>query len=283
MADSRLKELRGAVDPTQPLPLYHQVRQRLERWIERHLEPGAELPTEAELMEAFDVSRVTVRQAISELLADGALFRPKPRSRLRRATPRVHQELRRLPGFFRDDVLAAGMSPAVDVISSGVVRDERVAELLHVHADADLVKLLRLHSGSGQPMALQASYLPATLFPGILDHDVAGSLFTLTDEVYGQRITGARQRVYAREARAEEAQLLHVPQRAPVLVVERVSFSKAGVPLEYFRCCLRADSYDFTVALGDLAERAPHRRGSEEGQGPEGMAEVGAPAAASRS
>lgn len=254
------------MDPTHPLPLYHQVKESLERWIVRNLEPGAELPTEAELMAAFEVSRVTVRQAISELLADGALFRPKPRSRLRRATPRVHQELRRLPGFFRDDILSAGISPAVTLITADTVRDERVAELLHVHADADLVRLLRLHSGNGQPMALQASYLPASLFPGLLDHDLTSSIFTLTDEVYGQRITGARQRVYAREARAEEAQLLHLPQRAPVLVVERVSFSRAGLPIEYFRCSLRADSYDFTVALGDLAEPAPPARTPEEQQ-----------------
>ncbi len=253
MLDSRLRELRGGVDASLPLPLYHQVRRRLEGWIERHLEPGDELPTEAELTEAFAVSRVTVRQAIGELLGDGVLYRPKPRSRLKRAVPRVHQELRRLPGFFRDDLLAAGLAPEVKVLQVETITDERVAELLHVHVDAPLVKLSRLHSGNSQPMALQVSFLPQTLFPGLEGHDLASSLFTLTAEVYGQQMTGARQRVYARECRSDEARLLHLPQRAPVLVVERVSYTHAGLPVEFFRCCLRSDSYDFTTTLGDLA------------------------------
>lgn len=258
MLDQRLKELRGTVDASLPLPLYHQVRQRLERWIESNLRPGEDLPTEAELTEAFSVSRVTIRQAIGELLVDGVLYRPRPRSRVRRAVPRVHQELRRLPGFFRDDLLAAGIAPEVAVLQAGVTQDERVAELLRVHADADLVKLQRLHSGNSQPMALQVSYLPSSLFPNLLDHDLSGSLFTITAEEYGSQITGARQRVYARECRKDEARLLHLPLRAPVLVVERVSYTAAGVPVEFFRCSLRSDSYDFTTTLGDLADPAEH-------------------------
>ena len=256
MTDPKLDKLRGVVDATQPTPLYHQVRLRLGRWIERYLEPGEELPTESELGDVFAVSRVTVRQAIGELLADGILYRPKPRSRLRRATARVHQELRRLPGFFRDDVLAAGIDPEITVLQARVTRDERIAELLHLHAEADLVEIERLHAGNGQPMALQVSYLPLGLFPDLLDQDLSTSLFRLTADHYGQQVTGAKQRMYARECRAEEARALHLPHRAPALVVERVSYSKTRVPIEFFRCCLRPDSYDFTVALGDLADLA---------------------------
>lgn len=255
-----LSELRGVAVPTDATPLYHQVRVHLEAWVERHLAPGDELPTEIELAEAFAVSRVTVRQAVGELLSDGTLYRPKPRSRLRRSRARVHQELTRLPGFFRDDVLAAGIDPGVAVLQATVTRDERVAELLRVHADADLAKVERLHSGNGQPMALQISYLPLSLVPGLLQQDLTSSLFRLTAERYDLEMTGATQRVYAREARPEESRALYLPARAPALIVERVSFTATRVPVEFFRCCLRADSYDFTVTLGDLAE-APSRPG----------------------
>lgn len=253
MPDPRLSSLRGGLDPTQPTPLYHQVRMRLETWVARTLQPGEELPTESELGDAFAVSRVTVRQAIQELLADRVLYRPKPRSRLRRATARVHQELTRLPGFFRDDILAAGMDPSITVLRASVTRDERIAELLRTHANADLARIERLHSGSGQPMALQVSYLPLALFPDLLEQDLATSLFRLTADRYGHEVTGARQRLYARECRPDEAQTLRLPNRSPVLVVERVSYSAGRVPIEFFHCCLAPDSYDFTFALGDLA------------------------------
>ncbi len=253
MPDQRLASLRGGLDPSQPTPLYHQVRLRLEAWVTRNLEPGEELPTEGELGDAFGVSRVTVRQAVQELLTDRVLYRPKPRSRLRRATGRVHQELMRLPGFFRDDILAAGMDPSVTVLRASVTRDERIAELLRSHADADLARIERLHSGSGQPMALQVSYLPLALFPDLLEQDLSQSLFRLTADRYGHEVTGARQRLYARECRPEEAEVLRLPNRSPALIVERVSYAGGHLPIEFFRCCLAPDSYDFTFVLGDLA------------------------------
>lgn len=252
------------LDPSSPTPLYHQVRLQLETWIEKHLKPGEELPTEIELAEAFVVSRVTIRQAVGELLADGKLYRPKARSRLRRSNARVHQQMTRLPGFFTDDVLAAGINPEVVVLDAATVRDERVAELLHVHPDADLVRVERLHTGDGQPMGLQVSYLPLSLFPGLLDRDLSTSLFRLAADDYGLAITGARQRVYARECRAEEAKALQLPARAPALAVERVSYTADRLPVEFFRCCLRPDNYDFTVLLGDLSEGAS-------GPGPEAV------------
>jgi GntR family transcriptional regulator len=267
MPSPDLSKLRAALDPSSPTPLYHQVRLRLETWIENHLKPGEELPTEIELAAAFDVSRVTIRQAVGELLADGKLYRPKARSRLRRSNVRVHQQMTRLPGFFRDDVLAAGIDPEVVVLDASVVRDERVAELLHVHADADLARVERLHTGDGQPMAIQVSYLPLSLFPGLLQRDLSGSLFRIAADDYGLEITGARQRVFARECRPEEAKALQLPARAPALAVERVSYTANRVPVEFFRCCLRPDNYDFTVLLGDLAEGATH---SETGAAPWG-------------
>jgi len=272
MPDPRLSSLRSGLDPTQPTPLYHQVRLRLETWVARNLQPGEELPTEGELGEAFAVSRVTVRQAIQELLTDRVLYRPKPRSRLRRATARVHQELMRLPGFFRDDILAAGMDPTVTVLRAGVTRDERIAEILRTHADADLARIERLHSGSGQPMALQVSYLPLALFPDLFEQDLSASLFRITADQYGLEVTGAKQRLYARECRPDEAEILRLPNRSPALVVERVSYSASRVPIEFFHCCLAPDSYDFTFALGDLADAnakasdaAPPRIGADTG------------------
>lgn len=261
MRDKGLDELRGTVEPARATPLYHQVRLQLQGWVEGHLDPGDELPSELELAEAFEVSRITVRQAVAELLADGALYRPKSRSRLRRASVRVHQELTRLRGFFRDDVLAAGMDPVVTVLQKGLVRDDRIAEMLRVHADTDIVRVERLHSGNGQPMTLQTSYFPHGPFPDLLAQDLSGSLFRLAAERYGLEMAGAQQRVYARACRAHESKALHLPARAPALVVERLSFTAAQVPVEFFECCLRADSYDLTLTLGALAGGPPEALG----------------------
>lgn len=248
-----LDELRGTVEPARATPLYHQVRLELQSWVERRLAPGEELPSELEIAEAFDVSRITVRQAVAELLADGVLYRPKSRSRLRRASVRVHQELTRLRGFFQDDVLAAGMDPSVTVLGKGLIRDDRIAEMLRVHPDTDIVRVERLHSGNSQPMTLQTSYFPHGPFPDLLAQDLSSSLFRLAAERYHLEMTGAQQRVYARACRAHESKVLHLPMRAPALVLERLSFTANRVPVEFFECCLRADSYDLTLTLGTFS------------------------------
>lgn len=91
-----------AVDKYSPVPLYHQVRRTIEGLIQvGGFQANQYVPIEEELSRMFGVSRITVRQAIAEMIEDGLLYRRRPRGRLHVAPPKVHQRLTRLRGFIQ--------------------------------------------------------------------------------------------------------------------------------------------------------------------------------------
>jgi GntR family transcriptional regulator len=230
-----------------PVPLYQQLREQLEARA-RELGPDQPLPTQQELCELFGVSRVTVRQALSQLMADGVVRRRRSRGRLY-FQPRVHQRLTRLRGFFTDDLLAAGLHSRTHVRSVRRLKDPHVSELLRLSEAAELFRVDRLHEADGAPTAIQVSYVPVAINPGFDRFDLSQSLFTLLEQLSGTPITHAVQRMSVRRASTEESLALRTGRYDPVIQVERVSFNASDRPLEYFLCALPAALYDFVMDL----------------------------------
>lgn len=239
-----------------PVPLYQQLREQLEARARQELGGDKPLPTEKELCELFGVSRITVRQALSQLIADGVVRRRRSRGRLY-FQPRVHQRLTRLRGFFADDLLAAGLHSRTHVRSVRRVSDAHAAELLRLDRADALFRIERLHEADGAPTALQVSYVPVAIGAGLDRLDLSQSLFALLEEVSGEPITHAVQRMSVRRASSEEGLVLHTGRYDPVIQVERVSFSASDRPLEYFSCALPAPLYDFVMEL-QLQDGSPH-------------------------
>lgn len=231
-----------------PVPLYQQLREQLED-LARRVGTDQPLPTQEELCNLFGVSRITVRQALSQLLADGVVRRRRSRGRLY-FQPRVQQRLTRFRGFFVDDLLAAGLHSRTHVCSVVRVKDARIAGLLEVAATDELFRIERLHEADGVPTALQVSYVPVAISPALDRLDLSESLLTLLEEVTGKAITGAMQHLSVRKATGEESTALHTGRYDPVIQVDRVSFDRTERPIEYFSCALPAALYDFVMELG---------------------------------
>ena len=243
-----------------PVPLYQQLREQLEARA-RELGPDEPLPTQEELCEQFGVSRITVRQALSQLLADGVVRRRRARGRLY-FQPRVHQRLTRLRGFFADDLLAAGLHSRAHVRSVRRIKDPYVAELLRLDETDELFRVERLHEAEAAPTALQVSYVPVAIYPALDRLDLSQSLFALLEQRSGQPITRAVQRMSVRRASTEEILVLHTGRYDPVIQLERVSYNANDRPVEYFSCALPGALYDFVMELGLT------------GESPQGMPEV---------
>ena len=100
---------RGELDHSSPIPLYHQVYSAILHDIrDGRLRLGDTLPTEAEIGERFSVSRITVRQAVADLVRAGHLVRERPRGPLVIESAPIEQHLARLTEFFIADALAQG-------------------------------------------------------------------------------------------------------------------------------------------------------------------------------
>lgn len=236
------------LDPTSPVPLYHQLRSALEEsW--RRLAPEAGLPTEHEIMARYRVSRITARRALDELIGDGVIRRPRPRGRLELVPPRVHQQLNRLRGFFWHDALAAGHRPDVRVLEVGQGNWPEINRYLELSPEASCFRIARLHGSGGRPLSYQVSYIASRDCPDLRLGDLSGSLLQMMEQRYGRRAQHAEQRLLVREATTAERGLLQLAPRSMIFEVDRVSYDTEARPIEYFVSALDVARFEFHTRM----------------------------------
>jgi GntR family transcriptional regulator len=233
------------LDPASPVPLYYQLQKALEQTWQARFGPDDELATEKEIMDEFNVSRITVRRALEQMMADGIIHRPTARGRLRWAPVKVRQQLNRLRGFFSDDALACGHHPRTRVleVSQGVW--PHANRLLGLPSGEQCYRISRLHESDGKPLSHQISMIPCSVCPALLLSDLSGSIFQMLESRYGHVIRHAEQRLIAREATPEELAQLQLPRRAHVFEIDRVSYTDNGRAVEYFVSVLDIVQYEF--------------------------------------
>lgn len=233
-----------------PIPLYYQIKTRLLEAIENgQLKPGDRVPSERELTERFSVSRMTARQALTELESQGYLFRVQGKGTFV-ATPKLEQPLAGLTSF-TEDMRRRGLEPGAEVLAAEEVSaGKKVAKLLGIAETAPIFRLERLRTAGGEPMALETSHVAVALCPGLLESEFRNqSLYRILADRCGIRLVKATQSLEAVPATAYEAEILHVREGTPLLLMERVSQDGAGQPVEFVRSLYRGDRYRFTTEL----------------------------------
>ncbi|GAA1379099.1 GntR family transcriptional regulator [Luteococcus sanguinis] len=216
-----------------------QVRQILERRIREELHAGDALESERELVNQLGVSRVTVRQAIGDLVDEGMLERTQGKGTFVTG-PRVNTRLH-LMSFSRE-MRSRGLEPRTDVLSATAVpADLQVADGLQVDVGEPVVRLERIRLADETPMAHEIGWYPSRIFPGLLDHKL-NFVYDLLADRYGVEATRGEQVVWADAADAHRARILGIAKRAPLLVQERVTWSDERV-IEFSISWYRADRY----------------------------------------
>ncbi len=238
-----------------PLPLYVQLLETLRADIlSRKLVPHQQLPSERELGVRFRVSRMTVRQALADLSRDGFIY-----TRVGKGTfvsePKINQQLKTLTGFSQD-MENRGNKPSSRVLEMKLERaTDNVAGALHVAPGTEVALLSRVRLSDGTPLAIETVHLPHSLCPNLLQHDFATeSLYNVLERDYGFRLTRAEQTIEAALCSTHEAVLLQLNPPAPVLVMERLTFTDQDIPIEHVHSVYRGDRYKFHSTLAPRSE-----------------------------
>jgi GntR family transcriptional regulator len=207
------------------------------------------LPAESELARSLGVSRMTVRQAITPLVAEGLLQRVRGRGTYV-THPKLDASLTSLQSF-SEEMRARGKTVSTRLlVAHEVVPDDSVAGALRLPAGDRVVHLERLRYVDGQPTSLQNHYLPARVVPSLAG-DADGGLPSLYEylESHQIRLTRAWQRLSADIADARVARLLEARRGSAVLVQERVTMTADNSPVEFSHVVYRADRYACHVEL----------------------------------
>ncbi|MGH3486651.1 MAG: GntR family transcriptional regulator, partial [Actinopolymorphaceae bacterium] len=181
-------------DRDNPLPLYHQVAAGIRDQIRAGmLGPGARLASESALSQQAGVSRMTARQAIALLVADGLVVVRHGVGTFV-AEPKLTYDALHLLGF-SETLAAQGGTTTSDVLEQAVVpASPQVAAALDVEAGSPVVTVMRIRRAQGAPLVLEASYLPEALCRGLEHTDLTGrSLYATLEADFGLRLAGARQ------------------------------------------------------------------------------------------
>jgi len=234
------------ISPRSPVPKHQQLREILINQIDTELEPDTPIPSERDLGERYALSRMTVRQAINQLVTEGRLYRVRGRGTFV-AQPKMDLQIRL--ASFTEDMTRRGMVPASRTLAFERIEATPVlARQLELNTGEPVVRLARLRYADSIPMAVERTHLPENRVPGLLSHGTPQSLYqTLADE-YGLKLTWGEQVIEAGNPDPEDAALLEIPAGGVVLQMHRRSYA-GDVLIEYAVSAYRADRYQLWVPL----------------------------------
>lgn len=235
----------GAVDRADDRPAYKQIADMLRSAIgPGQLGPGEQLPSEAELIEHFQVARMTARQAIQELRGEGLVIAEHGRGVFVRPMPPVRRLASdRFARKHRDEGKAAflaeadkmGYTPGVDriTVSRGPV-GPRIAERLRLPEGSEVVIRARRYLRNARPIELATSFIPTEFAEGtaIDQHDTGpGGLYARLEET-GHTLARFTEEVGARMPTPDERRELEIGPGTPVLLVLRTAYDTCDVAVE---------------------------------------------------
>ncbi|GGF29365.1 GntR family transcriptional regulator [Halobacillus andaensis] len=233
------------VDKQSPLPIYYQIEEELKQRIKnKEFKTYDMIPSERELSETFDVSRMTVRQAITNLVNEGVLYREKGRGTFV-AEEKIEQPLQGLTSF-TEDMKTRGMEASSKLLTFEKVNAPLdISRKLEIKEEAPVYKIQRIRYADKKPMAIETNFLSAAMFPELDEQIVLGSLYSYIEKMKKQPIGKAHQMIEATTADENQAALLDIPVDSAILSIERHSCLADGTPFEVVKSSYRADRYKF--------------------------------------
>lgn len=234
-----------------PVPLYYQLKTLiLDRIKDGTYKSGDLIPTENELSSMFDISRTTVRQAVTELVREGYLYRIKSKGTFV-AKPKVTQDV--MNRFYSYDGAAkgSGRETSIEILKMKVVPMPK--ELLELGAGQPgdrAIYLYRRRLADGEPMVRVETYLPFDKFSDLLDADLEhNTLKTLMDRKAETRVNKLVRTIEAIPASKEDISLLEVEEGSAIQKMTTVRYNSAGEFLDIGYAYYRGDMNRIEVEI----------------------------------
>jgi GntR family transcriptional regulator len=237
------------VDKESLLPIYYQIEEGMKELIAREeLKPGDLVPSERELSERYDVSRMTVRQAISNLVNDGYLVRQRGKGTFV-ASGKIEQALQGLTSF-SEDMRARGMTPSSTLLEFNIVSAPvLIASKLKLKEGESVYEIKRVRLADDIPMAYEILYMSQCLVPGLKEETLSSSIYDYMEQVQNIQIVKGEQVLEASIARKNEAAILQIKEGTSVLLIERTSYMEDETPVEFVQSVYRGDRYKFKIEM----------------------------------
>ena len=219
------------LDQTSIVPLYKQLKDKIKDAIlDGSLKPNQKIPSELELSQTYQISRITVRNAISELV-DEELLEKKQGKGTFVTKPKFERNMKKLQSF-TELCHQIGVKPGGKMLENKVVTaDEKTARRLDIPVGSRVVFLSRVRYADQEPVVIEGNYFPME-YSFLLDNDFDNnSLFDFIEEKTGKRIASSEKRIELCRATAHEGELLRVKKGEYLLYVKSTAYDANGIPM----------------------------------------------------
>jgi GntR family transcriptional regulator len=249
-------EMRDSINFDSHIPYYIQLidilreKVQLAEWI-----PGDQIPGEQDLCERYQVSRTVVRQALKELEYEGVISRQKGKGTFI-SLPKISEGLvQKLTGFYQD-MVERGLKPGTKVLHQNVIpSNDKIARFLNIKPGEQVIDIQRLRFINDEPIQIVTTYIPYAICPELASVDLSNqSLYEFLEKESGIVLAKGHRYIEAVLANEQEATLLGIERGAPLLLLDSVSFSENGEPIEYYHALHRGDRSRFEVELVRIRE-----------------------------
>ncbi|WP_286783005.1 GntR family transcriptional regulator [Streptococcus sp. UBA4344] len=226
------------------VPAYIRIHDAIKKEIDGGVwEIGQRLPSERDLADDYEVSRMTLRQAITLLVEEGILER-RVGSGTYVASHRVQEKMRGTTSF-TEIVRSQGKTPSSQLISyQRKPANDTEIQQLQLKASDYVVRMERVRYADNVPLVFEVASIPEKLIREFKREDITEHFFqTLTDN--GYEIGKSQQTIYAKNASERVANYLKVPKNHAVLALTQVSYFSDGRPFEYVHSQYVGDRFEF--------------------------------------
>lgn len=233
------------------VPLYYKLAETIEEQINEGVYvKGEKIPSERELCEIYEVSRMTVRLAIDELVKNGKLEKVQGKGTYV-LSKSIVQNLNKVYSYSGEMDKQGKVSSTMIIERKIVEADEKLATKLRVPIGEKLLYIERLRSAENVAIMVEKTWFVYSIVPFLIDIDFTEKgLYKTLDEDYGIKINKVIETFKATQLNANECKLLHCPKNQYGLLVKRVSYSNDRII-----CCSslvsKGDIFEFTVVLGE--------------------------------
>ena len=233
-----------------PIPLYQQIADVLSADVASgRLAPGSIIGPEYDLQKRFQVSRVTLRQALGILVKDGLVVRKQGKGTFIEVTP-LDFPFDALQGTTQLATMLGHVTNSRIIQMRQVQGNLTIRRALDVPKNSKLTQICRLDRAGNEPFALATIYLPEWIGSRLSRAQfVDKALYPLLEESLGIVATEAHQTIRADGATRQVAKILEIPEDAPILSNTRVTRDEQNQPIEYSVVQFRADAVQFSISL----------------------------------
>lgn len=232
-------------------PKYYIVKKKILEMIDQE-EIGSDgmVPSERELMNMFEISRITAKKAIDDLVKEGYLYRIQGKGTFVK-NDTLNQDLVSITSC-TEDIIKMGMTPSKRLLAAEVMSaDQARMRKLQLCKGDKVFMVKRVYFADNNPLNLTTTYLPCKLFPGIENYDFGvESIYQILESKYNTRITKATRTIEAVLATDEVSEILQIGEGEPILLFRAVTLGIVNgkeLPIETFKSYYRTDKLKFYI------------------------------------